>query len=156
MSKERVYFLPNKSTKNLLQRATTTIWIKEVHFNNKNVRAQILLDRTSYYFSVELQCSLNLFTHRLFFFSGVSHPNLYIILFFPINQLCPFLPKMQHFLLFFFFFLSLSQKEQEKIKTSDLFLKPAESIEAQWCFSPGYFQHLVWRLPPADVQGVDQ
>lgn len=40
---------------------------------------------------------------------------------------------------FFFFFLSLSQKEREKIKTSDLFLKPAESIEAQWCFSPGYF-----------------
>ena len=139
MSKERVYFLPNKSTKNLLQRAMTAIWIKEVHFNNKNVRAQILLDRTSYYFSVELQCSLNLFTHCLFFFSGVSHSNLYIILFFFYKLFMSFSSKNIAIFAFFFFFLSLSQKEREKIKTSDLFLKPTESIEAQWCFSPGYF-----------------
>lgn len=37
-------------------------------------------------------------------------------------------------LLLLLFFLSLSQKEREKIKTSDLFLKPAESIEAQVVF----------------------
>ena len=81
MRKERVYFLPNKPTKNRFQKAMTTIWIKEVHFNNKSVRVQILLNRTSYHFSVEFQCFLNLFTHCLSFFSGVSHPNLYIILF---------------------------------------------------------------------------
>ena len=38
------------------------------------------------------------------------------------------------FALLLLFFLSLSQKEREKIKTSDLFLKPAESIEAQVVF----------------------
>ena len=58
MSKERVYFLPNKPAKNLLQRAMTTIWIKEVHFNNKSVRAQILLDRTSHY----LFCGTSVFS----------------------------------------------------------------------------------------------
>ena len=80
MRKERVYFLPKKPAKNLLQKAMTTNLIKEVHFNNKSVRVQILLNRTSYHFSVELQYFLNVFTHCLSFFSGVSHPNLYIIL----------------------------------------------------------------------------
>ena len=45
MSKGRVYFLPNKPTKDLLQTAVTTIQVQEVHFNNKSVRARILLDR---------------------------------------------------------------------------------------------------------------